>query len=93
MAEIRADDECVLWVFEVWRKHFRNSLLLKPVIITNQNGHDRRELVWCSKRLLEAFVDVGRVHLQRVLGDVPLSGYVIKLACFFDPLDGVLVDS
>lgn len=92
VAKVGADDEGVLGVLEVRREDLAHLLLLVAFVVSNQDGHNGRELVAAAKRLLEPLVKVGRVHLERVLGRVPIGRYESEVAGLLDFPDGLLVD-
>ena len=93
MAEVGADHECILRVLEIRYEDAAHLLLLGAAVVPDEDGHDGRELVRGAKSLLHALVDVGRMHLERVLGDVLSRGNVIETTSFFHPLNGVTIDS
>lgn len=93
VAEVGAHDEGVLRVLDVRGQRAAHGLLLGPAVAADEQGHDLRELVGrAAKRLPAAEVEVGQMHLKRVLTHVGRRGYVVHAGGFLDALERVAVD-
>jgi hypothetical protein len=80
MAEIRAHDEGVLWVFQVRRQQLSKLLLFRAIVVADHDGDYGGVFGFGGEGLRDSLVDVGQVHLERVLVHVTIGLDVCELA-------------
>jgi hypothetical protein len=80
VAEVGAHDPGVVWVLEVGGQQAAKVLLIGAAVVADEDGHDGGVVGLGRKGLGHALVDVGQVHLERVLLDVVVDALAVAAA-------------